>query len=358
MRKPQAVKRQVFVSYAHADNKSMGEGSPGWVSSFVDKLKKSIAQRAGGSKVEIWMDHGLEPQRCVNDALHRAIRESAVLLAFMSPQYIESTWCRQEMAAFVKEVGKGKPDDRIFLVEILPTPRDSWHRAARNLSPVQLWSRNLPRLEAKPKGWPVPNPQGDQEYWNDINYLADVLAAQLATFGASGGEFAVARDAVGGTTLLSPVAPSAVDHVEPLVDGPLKIVIHAAPEEDPQLATAAQALLGELGVYGYMAPAPGDRQTPAQHRAAVMEQLQGSHAVLLVYGSAPPSWVQATHSEIGKVLAINRRGTWSGLIEGPPESKPPHGLPPLGLMVLDWRTGPNKRELGRFMQKLRRQRSR
>ncbi len=140
---PLIVKRQVFVSYAHADNQPLDADFPGWVSAFVDKLGRTVARQAGGGAVEFWMDHRLEPQRRVDAELRRRIRESAVILAFVSPRYLESEWCGKEMAAFVAEVGGGVSADRVFLVEVLPTDRDAWHASMRDLSPVKLWADSL-----------------------------------------------------------------------------------------------------------------------------------------------------------------------------------------------------------------------
>lgn len=351
------VKHQVFVSYAHADNLPMDDDVPGWVSLFVDKLKRTVARQAGGAAAEFWMDHRLEPQRRVDDELRRRIHESAVILAFVSPRYLESGWCKKEMTTFVEEVGGGVSADRVFLIEVLPTEREAWHGAVRDLSPVKLWADSLTHPEPKTKGWPMPDPRGDRDYWDDVNYLASVLARQLKSLDPAAGSATAEAGGKGTPPLppsLPPLAPAAPTP-EPVANGPLNIVIHAADDEDPRLVDVTQALLGDLDADAYLAPASSPGQTPAQHRAAVEQLLRGSHGVLVVYGTAPPSWVQSKHTEVRKLLAIERRGTWAGLLEGPPEPKLPHGLPPRGLMVLDCRKGPHKDELNRFVQALRQQ---
>lgn len=344
MSDPSAIRHQVFVSYAHADDLPIDTGMAGWVSQFVDKLGRGVARQGGGAAVEFWMDHRLEPQRRVDDELRSCIRDSAVILAFMSPRYLESAWCGQEMATFVAEVGGGQASDRVFLVEVLPTERGAWHVALRDLTAVPLWERSLTSPEPRTKGWPVPDPRGDRDFWNDVNDLATVLVRQLRVLGPNEPP--------------TPPRPSAAVQrpPEPLAaDGVLSIVVHAADDEDRQLVADTQALLGELDADAYLAPPISPGQSPADHRAAVEQLLRASQGVLVVYGAAPPSWVQSKHAEVRKLLVMERRGTWAGLLEGPPVPKLPHGLPPRGLMVLDCRQGPRKEELGRFVQALRQQ---
>ena len=86
---------QIFISYAHADNQPLEKESLGWVSNFVSKLAIAIPTKEGGSEVECWMDHRLEPQRAVDDELRKRISESTCILAFMSPRYLNSEWCKR-----------------------------------------------------------------------------------------------------------------------------------------------------------------------------------------------------------------------------------------------------------------------
>lgn len=340
---------QVFVSYAHADNESLDKGEPGWVSFFVDKLQRATARHPGGAHVEFWMDHRLEPQRQVTEELRKRIRDSVIILALISPRYMESKWCQLEMATFVAEVGGGVSAARVFMVEVLPTEREHWHTAVRDLSPVKLWVSDFSHPEAKTLGWPVPAVRGDRDYWDEVNTLASRLARQLG--------------ALAQTPPPEPPAPvspeiSAPASTPPLPeDTPLTVLINAD-QPDQSHAHETQAVLGELDVDGYLAPVMLAGQHPGEFRQAYESQLLASHGVIVVYGEAPPTWVQAKYGEARKVLALHRKGTWAGLLEAPlpnPEAgpKPPHGLPPRGLMVLDCKRGIDKAELARFVQALK-----
>lgn len=129
-----------------------------------------------------------------------------------------------------------------------------------------------------------------------------------------------------------------------------------ADQPDRSLARQVQDLLEELEVEATLAAEPLPTQLPAQYRRDLEAELEGSHGVLIVYGAAPPSWVQSQHALARKVLAIRRTGVWGALLEGPPEEKPDLGLSArsLGnLMLLDCRRGLSPAPLKRFVETLR-----
>ncbi len=212
---------QVFISYAHADDVPMDEEAIGWVSCFVDKLKRSVGMQPCGGNIECWMDHRLEPQRQVDDELRRKIRGSKVIVAFISPRYFESDWCPKEMKTFVDLVG-GKVDGRVFLVEIRPTNRKDWHPGVSGLTEVRFWTTSLTQPEAIPLGWPLPNIKGDRKYWRDIDALAAILARQI-----KGLEPETAQPPIE-TQLLGPLVDDPV-----VADAPLPVATLFSPSPAP-----------------------------------------------------------------------------------------------------------------------------
>lgn len=470
---------QVFISYAHADNPIFDGDTPGWVSGFVDKLQKAIAMKYGGSEVNCWMDFRLEPQRAVDEELRRRIEESKCIVAFMSPRYLESEWCRKEMEAFVELVGDGKANNRVFLVEILPTDRTQWHPDIQVISEMKFWSNSLVKPAPKSLGWPAPKPKADDEYWDKLNSLADVLARQMQNLPpephaippqvsaapaakvvwiadptddmleqretlaamlqnlghrvlpadsyphrqaepyrqALAGDLKQAdllvqllgslpgrkpawsdarfvqlqAEAASAEALrrnlplrlwrLPGIAPDAVadpvyrallqraaacdwdafqrqladllaDRSLPPARSSLSVVVNAD-KPDRELGKRVQDMLGELEVDATLAAEPLPTQLPAEHRKHLEELLGDSQGVLIVYGAAPPSWVQAQHAHARKVLAYNNRsGVWGALLDGPPEQKPDHGISSRNLMLLDCRGGVVPGPLQEFVAKL------
>lgn len=336
------LEQQVYVSYAHADNEPLDMGMPGWVSFFVDKLRRTVARQSGCAQIEFWMDHRLDMQRRVNDELRQRLCASAVILAVISPRYFESAWCQLEMKTFVEEVGGGLSDDRVFMVELLPTERMLWPSQMQHLQVVKFWKGDLTHPQPMTLGWPLPDARGDRDYWDKVNTLATGIARQLRALAIS------PQPVPAVTPATQPIGKSDTSPI----DGPLSIII-CTDYSDIQIALEAQALLGDLDVDAFLDTPPAENEPPATYRANFEQQLRSSHGVIVVYGEAPRGWLQSKFGDVRKLLALERQGTWVGVLEGPPEPKALHGLPPRGLMVLNCRQGISKDELSRFVQALR-----
>jgi hypothetical protein len=343
---------QIFISYAHADNIPYEDGAKGWVSNFVENLLNDIGRREGGSEVECWMDHRLEPQYAVDDELCKRIKESTCILAFMSPRYLKSEWCQGEMNTFVKLVGGGSANNRVFLIELLPTNRNDWHPGIQSLSTIELWHKSFDQPEPMLLGHPVPDLKGDKAYWGKLNYLASIMARQIQALSAIP---TIPASPVPAPTL--PVLPTENPSTTPAQmcqSEPLSVVINAD-KPDRDLGKQIRSLLDELDVDAKLSAEPLPDQLPEVYRKELDSLLQDSHGVLIVYGSAPPIWVQVQHSKARKVLATQRKGVWGALVDGPPEVKPELDLGSRSnLLVLDCRKeGPSRELLEDFVQKLK-----
>ncbi|BBL73070.1 toll/interleukin-1 receptor domain-containing protein [Methylomagnum ishizawai] len=337
-----ALTAQIFVSYAHADNQSFDAQARGWIAEFVDKLQKAIAMRPGGSEVTCWMDYRLEPQRRVDATLLNHIRESRCILAFMSPRYLESEWCQKEMNAFLEWAG-AHANNRVFLVELLPTEQQ-WrqlHPRIENITEIQFWTSSLGQPDPIILGWPVPDPRGDRPYWTGLNRLATIIARQIQMLPSLPPDTPAPPST--GFELPAPPAPPS---------GPLSIVINAE-KTDLELGKAAQKLLKGLNVHSTIALERRPREHFEKYRRYLATLLNNNHGVLIIYGLAPLSWVHSQHLIARNLLAAQRTGTWSGLLDGPPEEKLHHGLGGPGLMELDCRQGLNVEPLKRFVDALR-----
>ena len=168
---------EIFISYAHADDQPLAEGTKGWVTAFSDRLQKSLAMKSGGSGFTLWMDQRLEPQKQVKQALNERVGRADCFVAVLSPRYLESRWCRQEIEEFVRRMGRDA--GRVFLVEIVPTPRAQWPSGTEELSPRQFWSQANDEPAPVTFGWPAPDPTADRPYWRALNELAHFISGQL-----------------------------------------------------------------------------------------------------------------------------------------------------------------------------------
>ena len=172
----------VFLSYAHADDVPYAKNMRGWVTEFADHLQKMIVM-AGPEEIRIWMDHRLEAQQEVDHILDQTVRDSACFVAVLSPRYLASKWCRDELAGFLKHVG-GMAGERVFLTEISPTAREDWHEALRGTSAAQFWRREFEETAPMTFGWPNVNSEKDEDYWRAVNDLAHRICRHVRARGS------------------------------------------------------------------------------------------------------------------------------------------------------------------------------
>ena len=118
----------IFISYSHLDDRSV-DGA-GWVSDFHQRLQIEVEEELG-DRVQIWRDRRIGPADDFGRDLDRQLRGSAMLLAVLSPGYLNSPWCEWELAGFAgtRRVGDLWVDTKCRAIKILKRPADlSSHR--------------------------------------------------------------------------------------------------------------------------------------------------------------------------------------------------------------------------------------
>ena len=96
----------IFLSYAHDDNKVPEKGFTGWVDFFDRTLSLEILERSLDCK--LWRDRrDVDPITFFDDEILNAVRESKVLVAIVSPRYVEREYCMKELATFIESHGTG-----------------------------------------------------------------------------------------------------------------------------------------------------------------------------------------------------------------------------------------------------------
>lgn len=94
----------LFISYAHLDNRAISEGRKGWISSFHYSLDVRLSQLLG-RKPLIWRDYKLQGNDKFEKEIELKFLKTKIFLAVISPCYLQSKWCMKEMRAFIKEAG-------------------------------------------------------------------------------------------------------------------------------------------------------------------------------------------------------------------------------------------------------------
>jgi hypothetical protein len=170
--------RDVFVSYAHSDDVPPRMAQYGWVTTFVVELKKVLRRKLGGAGADVWQDHQLASNQKVPDTLVQEVRDSRTIVLFMSPGYLQSRWCHDELDTFLRDNQATKNQESVFVVAIEHTDRESWPARVRDLTPIQLYQQTLGG-ETELLGYPNPPSEGGLPYWTKLNEVAHLIARHL-----------------------------------------------------------------------------------------------------------------------------------------------------------------------------------
>lgn len=93
------VKPDLFISYAHIDNQQLPGQADGWITKFHEALSVVLSMRLG-RQPRIWRDRKLSGNDVFSDEIFSQLDAAATLVAVVSPRYVESEWCRDEVVRF------------------------------------------------------------------------------------------------------------------------------------------------------------------------------------------------------------------------------------------------------------------
>jgi TIR domain len=174
----------VFISYAHRDDLPALNAPQGWVSTFVNEWNKEVNKKLLRMQpLEFWIDHHLRGNQSVPDALKATIRASKVFLLFMSPGYLLSDWCIEELSIFLAANPPSLGRENIFIVDIEHTDRGQWHAEIKYLKGHQFFE-TLPDGTKRRFGYPYPKLE-DPPYWNTLLAVAEAIANHITPRGAT-----------------------------------------------------------------------------------------------------------------------------------------------------------------------------
>jgi hypothetical protein len=169
----------IFISYAHVDNKPF-DNPRGWVDSFSERLALRLAQLIG-SEPDIWRDTRLQGNEYFSGSIGDGISATRLLLSVISPRYVNSDWCRGELAEFdrrASQTGGASVGNlsRVFKVVKTHVAEEEMPEELRGLLGYHFYAldeRGRPR-EFRPDD----PPNKDQRYWDKLEDLAiDIVQA-------------------------------------------------------------------------------------------------------------------------------------------------------------------------------------
>ncbi len=168
----QMSQHDIFVSYAHLDNKPLPGTDKGWVTTLINGLKIFLGQQLGRADAySLWMDDEERDNTKVTPHIIEQIKNTATFLLILSPGYLESQWCCSELKQFLTQVGENS--GRVFVVE-----RDEVERP-ENLSDLlgyKFWVKDGGKTHTL--AMPEPNPK-EIEYYQKLDDLARQLKIKI-----------------------------------------------------------------------------------------------------------------------------------------------------------------------------------
>ena len=123
----------VFISYTHVDNLAFGPKDHQWVTLLDEFLSDRLKQLVGKHAL-LWRDQKIQGNDVFSETVSELLKSVRVLVAVLSPRYLESDWCRRELAEFVEAAESGigvqvSTKSRIFKVVKTPVPLDDLPQA-------------------------------------------------------------------------------------------------------------------------------------------------------------------------------------------------------------------------------------
>lgn len=165
----------IFISYAHIDNLSVGN-EKGWVNQFCEHLEVRLWKRFGKKgAVKIWWDPALDGNQLFDKTIQEAVNKSALFVALTSNGYIESDYCRQEINWFCRKarsepIGLAAGDRyRLFNLLLNNIPFNEWPEEYDRTS-------GLPFHDAeRDDQFGEPSVPGDKLFQQQLRDLVDAL---------------------------------------------------------------------------------------------------------------------------------------------------------------------------------------
>jgi hypothetical protein len=121
--------KDVFISYAHLDDKPLDETAKGWITEF-HKLLKTRLEQTIGHDISVWRDEKLTGNEIFAPEIEAQLPKLKVMVSIVTPRYVQSDWCKHELNYFYKAANQTGGlavgnKSRIFKVVKTPVDKDA-----------------------------------------------------------------------------------------------------------------------------------------------------------------------------------------------------------------------------------------
>lgn len=118
-----------FVSYSHG----LPEGDRefplrDWTLKLIRRLETDIRLvDTEFDDLHIWRDEHIDPTIQLTDELRAKVSHSGVVIIVMSPRYLASAWCKDELDWFKQQVeDRSRDQGRVFIIRAMDTDETKW----------------------------------------------------------------------------------------------------------------------------------------------------------------------------------------------------------------------------------------
>jgi TIR domain/Domain of unknown function (DUF4062) len=294
--------QDIFISYSHIDNEPLTEGQKGWVDTFHRALETRIKQVIG-VPAAVWRDPEVQGNTFFKREIPDQLKKTAMLIAVVSPPYMTSEWCQDELQMFCAGaeatggIGVGN-QARIFKVIKFPIAREKYPPAMQDLIGYEFFEWDA-RTGSPHEFYTEVAGAPRQSFFNKVDDLAQQIKALAESLGVNLTSAAPRAVPASGTSVY--LAETTSD---------------LAKERDAirrQLEQRGHTVLPDTALPPY-APAYQDAVREQLDRAQMSVHLVGEH-----YGVVPEAATQST-VVLQHELAAERsaRGPFPRLIWMPP----------------------------------------
>ncbi len=181
--KYQDCEYSLFISYAHADNKSNNQ----WVTCLRNAIwnrMSKLNRTLGGSPTIIHMSEENGPSAGhLSVELKKRVEKSFAMLLVVGEDYVNSDWCEKELQLFAETFGAEGFASRLYVVVMT---QDDLHKAEKghvwrqHLAPDQLWMRLFDEKAPNKPIKPGATEAGfDNEFLEPVEKIADHLIESI-----------------------------------------------------------------------------------------------------------------------------------------------------------------------------------
>jgi hypothetical protein len=168
--------RDLFISYCHRDNVGLTQEQIGWVDRFHHALKVRVTQLLGRESDVFFDSTVMSGINALTPTIRHEIGNAKVLVSIMSPGYLASDWCNEELDQFALAAGPGglvlSTASRIVKVLKLPVDPEREKQAKVDLSDVLGYPFYRVNVNGAPSEFDPEDPPSRREFVKRVNELA------------------------------------------------------------------------------------------------------------------------------------------------------------------------------------------